>query len=254
MTPLITVITITFNDLNGFVRTAASVIPQLSSSVEWIIKDGGSSPFILQEIKRVVLSANCTLVSSRDHGVYDAMNQALSIANGDWLIFMNGGDVFNSVDTISQILETIQAYKLEPSNSIILGGGTELISESGRTSYQHARSLSQCSGINCYRMASFHQSQFISRSVYLGQRFRDDLPVSADHAFFWQAIMDGAVFIPLEIPVSRFYLGGLSSKKKFRSSLDVGYSIFKIQRQDNLLGLLAFFKRLLASYLPRSRF
>lgn len=254
MNPSISVITITYNDIQGFCRTASSVVPQLCPSVEWIVKDGGSPSHILKQIKDLVSSTGCILLSSRDSGVYDAMNQALSLVNGKWIIFMNGGDEFYSDDTLLGLLSVISNLSLDPSIKHILGGGTKLVSENGRTSYSPARSISQCTGINCYRMPAFHQSQIYSSSICYEQRFRDELMVSADHAYFWEAITKGARFVRLDIPISCFYAGGLSSKKRLRSCLDVGYSILIIQGQADIFGLLAFCKRLLASYLPRYRF
>jgi glycosyltransferase involved in cell wall biosynthesis len=254
MNPYISVITITYNDIDGFFRTANSVIPQLCPDVEWIVKDGGSSSHILKKIKNLISSTDCTFLSSRDNGVYDAMNQALGFVNGKWIIFMNGGDEFDSDDTLLKLLLIISNLGLDPSSKHILGGGTKLVSENGRTSCSPARSISQCAGINCYRMPAFHQSQIYSRSICYEQRFRDELTVSADHAYFWEAITKGAHYVRLDVSISCFYAGGLSSQKRLRSCLDVGYSIFMIQGQANVFGLLAFFKRLLASYLPRYRF
>ena len=252
MTPVITVVTITYNDLSGFNRTASSVIPQLSPCVEWIIKDGGSRPDILQCLSGAISGTDCLLLSSRDDGVYHAMNLAMSYATGDWLIFMNGGDVFDSDDTISRIIDFIEANEFSPEHDLILGGGTNLVLKSGKTIYKPARVLSECLGINSYRMAAFHQSQIISRAIYCRQRFQDNLSVSSDHAFFWEAIVNGASFVKIDMPISAFYLGGLSSQKRFRSCLEVGYSIFAIQGQSNLFGFFAFIKRLLVSYIPRS--
>lgn len=251
MKPLISVITITYNDIDGFLRTAASVIPQLSLSVEWIVKDGGSQSATLKEIDRVLSCTGCIFRSSRDNGVYDAMNKASSLANGDWLIFMNGGDAFVSDSTIARILDFIWSRSLDPSMSFLLAGGTELVSVSGQVTCKPSRPIAECMGINSYRMAAFHQSQIYSRSIFQKQRFREELSVSADHAFFWDAIINGAQLLRLDFPVSRFYVGGLSTQRRLRSCLDVGYSIFMIQDQVGLVGLLSFFKRLLASYLPR---
>jgi len=250
MIPLITVVTVTYNDLEGFRRTADSIMPQLSPAVEWLIKDGGSDSHTLQQIKSLVTGIDCTLLSSCDNGVYNAMNQSLSIAKGAWIMFMNGGDKFASDDVLSRIVRVVSGVSSADVSGFILGGGTKLIAENGQSWLSPARSMAQCQGVNCYRMPAFHQSQLYSRSIYFEQGFREELAVSADHAYFWEAIDKGALFVPLDFFVSCFYLGGLSTKKRLRSCMDVGYSIFNIQRQVGLIGLLAFVKRLLASYLP----
>lgn len=249
MSPLISIVTITYNDLNGFKRTAKSILPQLIPSVEWIIKDGGSRPEVLQEMKKFISHTSCNFLSSHDTGVYNAMNQALPFINGSWLIFMNGGDEFASLNTLSEIQGLIYPLSLNPSDNILLAGGTQIVSKNGHSTYKKPRSMAQCSGINCYRMAAYHQSQIYSKSIFTKQHFRETLRISADHAFFWDAINRGARVLQLDLPISRFYPGGLSSQKWLRSCLDVGYSIFVIQDQKNFIGVLAFLKRLLASFI-----
>ena len=44
--PLITVITVVFNNRDGFAGTAASVCEQKDASFEWVVIDGGSTDLI----------------------------------------------------------------------------------------------------------------------------------------------------------------------------------------------------------------
>lgn len=251
VSPAITIITITFNDLLGFTRTANSIIPQLSCDVEWIIKDGGSDESIMPSLLKLLDGIDCKFFSYRDSGVYNAMNRAINVATGEWLVFMNGGDEFASSNVVEKFLDAVRHRGLVSSCKQILVGGTFLISEQGSRIYKGSRTLVECMGINSYRMAAFHQSQFFSKAIYAHQAFRENLQVSADHAFFWDAIFNGALLENLDFPVSCFYLGGISSKKRFQSCMDVGFSIFRIQKMVNFIGLLAVIKRLVVSFVPR---
>ena len=47
------------------------------------------------------------LFSSPDKGLYDAMNKAMDVATGEYLIFLNAGDAFHSPDTLQQIADVI---------------------------------------------------------------------------------------------------------------------------------------------------
>lgn len=242
---LLTIVTITYNDASGLRRTANSLIPQLSSCIQWIIKDGGSTPSELDEIVSIVPPHLGQLISSHDSGVYDAMNQALSFVEGDWVIFMNGGDVFASPHVLVQLCNSIRNSLHDSSNPIILVGSTFWVMPNGKTILKPARPLKQCYGINSYRMPTCHQSQVYSSSICATQRFRTYLPVSADHAYFWDAVANGAFVFCLDYPIAKFYTGGLSSLCWFSSCVDVLYSILYIQKASTLIVLAAFLKRFL---------
>lgn len=80
---LISIITITRNDLSGLLRTATSVRSQVGVDVEWIIVDGGScaSSHRLAETLR---QEGClhTVLREADRGPYDAMTKVPSLHMG----------------------------------------------------------------------------------------------------------------------------------------------------------------------------
>ena len=91
----ITVITISFQDLVGLEKTLESVSAQSHDEIEHIVIDGGSDGFNykkMSEKKRF----HGKVVSERDDGIYDAMNKGISLASGDYVGFLNSGDVFAS--------------------------------------------------------------------------------------------------------------------------------------------------------------
>ena len=47
------------------------------------------------------------IYSSPDKGIYDAMNKAMAVAHGDYLIFLNAGDAFHSSDTLEKLASAI---------------------------------------------------------------------------------------------------------------------------------------------------
>lgn len=101
--PLVSVITVTRNAADELRRTLESVLVQKYPRVQFLVIDGGSADgtlAILEEYKDSV-----EFVSEPDSGVYDAMNKGLDRARGEWVIFMNSGDRFASVDALQSFVD-----------------------------------------------------------------------------------------------------------------------------------------------------
>lgn len=99
--PKITLITAVFNNAEGLAKTIFSIRSQTYKNIEYIIIDGGSKDSTLDIIKK-----NSNIISfwssEPDNGLYDAMNKGLEKARGDYVCFLNSGDLLYSNDTIEK--------------------------------------------------------------------------------------------------------------------------------------------------------
>jgi hypothetical protein len=100
--PLISVITVVFNGEKNLEQTIQSVINQDCQNFEYIIIDGGSTDRSTDIIKKYESQIDYWK-SEKDMGLYDAMNQGIDLASGQWLNFMNCGDFFYSHQSLSRI-------------------------------------------------------------------------------------------------------------------------------------------------------
>lgn len=103
--PLISVVTVVFNDIENLQRTIESIASQTYQNVEHIVIDGGSIDGTLEIIK-----ANLSIdywLSEKDGGIYDAMNKGVKVATGEWINFMNSGDVFFSDSVLSDVFNNV---------------------------------------------------------------------------------------------------------------------------------------------------
>lgn len=90
--PKISVITVCYNEPE-VKRTCNSILEQTCKNYEWIVIDGGSAGKCIETLRE--FADKMTLfVSEKDNGIYDAMNKGIARAQGEYLIFMNAGDVF----------------------------------------------------------------------------------------------------------------------------------------------------------------
>ncbi|MGL5893430.1 MAG: glycosyltransferase, partial [Bacteroidales bacterium] len=93
--PRFSIITVTYNAGQLLERTIESVLAQTSFNYEYIILDGQSKDNTLEIIKKYEHHIN-KWISEPDNGIYDAMNKAIDIARGEYILFLNAGDTFHS--------------------------------------------------------------------------------------------------------------------------------------------------------------
>lgn len=117
--PRLSVVSIVRNDQTGIRKTCTSLLNQTFKNWEMIIVDGNSEDGSRESAmefanydKRVVLR------NQASRGIYLAMNEGLELARGEFIWFMNAGDVFYDERSISESLEI-----LEKSEADILVGG-----------------------------------------------------------------------------------------------------------------------------------
>ncbi len=91
--PLVTVITVVYNNEKTLERCIESVLNQTYDNIEYIVIDGGSTDGTLDIIKKYEDSIDY-YISEQDKGIYYAMNKGIALASGDYLNFMNSTDLF----------------------------------------------------------------------------------------------------------------------------------------------------------------
>ncbi|MCM1505200.1 MAG: glycosyltransferase [Muribaculum sp.] len=127
MSPLFTIITVTYNAASTLPATLTSVKEQTCRLFEYIVMDGLSTDNTL----KLAIDAGIPqskIYSSQDTGIYDAMNKAMDLAKGEYLIFLNAGDRFHSADTLQHIADAIMDNDFPG----IVYGQTDLVDDKGR--------------------------------------------------------------------------------------------------------------------------
>ena len=101
-TPKVTIVTVCYNSADTIEKTILSVLSQTYDNVEYIIVDGGSTDGTLDVIRKY--SSRITRwVSEPDKGTFDAMNKAVGMATGDYVNFMNAGDLFFDENVLTDV-------------------------------------------------------------------------------------------------------------------------------------------------------
>lgn len=98
----VTIITVCFNAEEVIEKTIKSVLSQTYLNKEYIVVDGASTDHTVIIIDQYRDKID-KIISEKDYGIYDAMNKGIRNASGEWLIFLNAGDVFASKSVLEEI-------------------------------------------------------------------------------------------------------------------------------------------------------
>ncbi len=125
--PLISIITVNLNDLEGLKRTMSSVFGQTFKEFEYIVIDGGS----IDGSKEYIESHSDKIdawVSEKDSGIYNAMNKGIKVAKGEYLLFLNSGDWLYENNVLENVSDKLSGYDVLYGNMIkVFPDGKQLL-------------------------------------------------------------------------------------------------------------------------------
>jgi len=215
MTPKISVITVVFNSEALIERTIKSVLTQTYSHIEYIIIDGKSIDKTVDIIHRY-RDVIDVFVSEEDKGIYDAMNKGIHFASGEWLFFLNAGDVFFDEHTVELLANHID------DDTDILYGDIVIVDENlSNMEYASASGL-----INIWSIPPcWHQAMLIKAVWHKQNLYNVRYTLGADYDFMLKSFVNNAKFKYLANPFSYFLRGGLSTGKIFLNRLECTISL-----------------------------
>jgi len=213
--PLFTIITVCYNAREALPRTLESVEQQNCSALEHLIIDGQSTDGSLAFLQEWASARPYVrVVSEPDEGIYDAMNKGATLAQGEWLCFMNAGDTFFAADTLKQIKE-----KLLPEVDVLYGDH-EVVHQTYREVVQAQRVDTPWVSVRYCHQSAFYRKKCFADFQYSGKYITSDF----EHAFaLYRA---GFRFVHLPQTVASFWHDGLNTQHKIR----LRYEILEIVR------------------------
>lgn len=190
--PLITVVTVVYNDVKHIEETILSVINQTYPNIEYIIIDGGSTDGTVDIIKKYA-DHIAYWVSEPDKGIYDAMNKGLARATGEWVNFMNSGDLYVS----SEIIKSIFTARDYAQYGIVWGYVKMAISNKVFRYIPFFENKNKLSP-----MGICHQSIFVKRLLALELGFDESYQIAADYNMINSLYQDGYPFFEFKEAIS----------------------------------------------------
>lgn len=189
------IITVCLNEIAHIRDTLESALMQDYPDFEIIVKDGGSTDGTLDAVPQ---DDRIRIIEQPDTGIYQAMNQAVSAARGDYVFFLNSGDRFYDPTVLGRIEAELRARDDRP--DILYGD----IHAKGQVIPSRKRITKRY----LYRGYLNHQTAFIRRTLFeeLGI-YREDLRICSDWVFFVDACARHKKYVHVPVTVA-YYLGG----------------------------------------------
>ena len=233
----ISIVTVVFNDLEGLKRTHRSVSGQLGSSFDWVVCDGGSGDETTTFLE--TLGESVHWISEPDQGIYDAMNHGASMADGDYVVFMNAGDTFHDSGTLAKVGIKLSTHNEHPVD-ILFGGAILSFCDGRRMVY---RAPKRVEDYLWHGLPANHQATYYRRKLLGTIPYDLQYQICGDYYLASTLLLRGARADYLDEPLAIFEVGGTS----YQTRKQLFVEPYRIQR--DVLGI-SFYCRL-ASMIKR---
>lgn len=208
--PLLSVITVVYNNVSDIERTMLSVLNQTYPNIQYIIIDGASTDGTQELIKRYE-DKIAIFLSKKDNGIYHAMNKGLSLATGDYVLFMNSGDEIYSPDTVERVFATADDADIYYGETEMYNAQWQSLGRRRHTAPKHFTWKSFNYGMNIS-----HQAIYIKRC--LTQPYDLNYHLSSDIDWIIKSAKKAIKIVNTGMYVAKYLVGGMS-KTKHRQSL-----------------------------------
>ena len=201
--PKISIITVVLNDSENFLKTVKNVSTLIYKNIEYIVIDGESTDgtlAIVNDYKDLIDKS----ISEKDDGLYDAMNKGIDLASGEWVIFMNAGDVFVDNEILTKI------FKGNNFDDVSVLYGDTRIHYPNFERYEPSGDIVDIE----YGMQFSHQSAFIRLTYHKENKYNIQNRICADFYFFYNAFIQKTKFTYLGKSIAKTKSGGLSDKNR----------------------------------------
>jgi glycosyltransferase involved in cell wall biosynthesis len=200
----ISIITINLNNKAGLDKTIASVIAQSYTPIEFIVIDGESKDGSVDVIRDNADHISYW-ISEKDKGVYSAMNKGIRAASGDYLLFLNSGDVLSNEKVLAHLIED------ETGETDLIYGDLERYFPDGKKDIVNMPAVLTVE--HMLNKTLCHPVTLIKRSLFEKFGLYDEsLKIVADWAFFFKLILfENVSYKHKDLAVAIFGMDGMSA-------------------------------------------
>lgn len=197
----LSIITVTWNNLQGLRFTCESVISQSYTGYEWIIVDGGSTDGTCEYLQS--LSPKPThWCSEPDQGIYNAMNKGISWSHGDYLLFLNSGDTLADASVLQRVVTELHDADIIYGDALFCKPHKKRLVQYPETFtlYHLWRGFTPC-----------HQATFIRAALLKENGYDERYRIVADYRKWLEWKLAGCRYQHINVVVCNYMLNGIST-------------------------------------------
>lgn len=206
--PLISVITASFNALNGLRQTVDSVAQQQDTMVEHVVIDGGSTDGTPAYLKS--LGEKVRWISEPDDGIASALNKGVAMAQGEYILVLQAEDTFASSSSVCD------AWGELSGKDDIVAFEVDLVMENGERRRRKSRNFGW---LTEFKMTNPHQGMLCRRDLFarIGG-FDESFGIAMDYEWLLRAKRAGATLRAIPEVLAVMPATGVSTQLDWEST------------------------------------
>lgn len=200
----LSIITINWNNREGLRMTMENVLGQTArDQFEYIVVDGGAADGSKEMLSTEYDGKVDKWISEPIKPIYQKMNMGVQMATGEYLLFLNSGDVLHGQNTIEKTLDELHGEDLIIGKTIMMATGIKMAAHT------------PISLLSLYEHSIPHNAAFIRRELLIEYPYDESLRIVSDWKFFVEAlIISECSYRIIDNIIAEFDCNGLSSKNR----------------------------------------
>lgn len=216
--PSLSIITISFNNLNDVINTCKTVDAQILLPYEHIIIDGSTKSDIKNYLETNTQPAYRKWICEKDNGIADAFNKGIKKATGDLTLLLNSGDTLydNTVlQKVNEVFENDKTLMWCHGKLNIMRGGMWVIVGKPFEKEKLYRGM----------RGTFHPTIYVKRAMYDKHGLFDtNIKMAMDYDFLCRIANEKNAFI--DYPLATFDPTGVTSTK-YLDAMNESYAAYQ---------------------------
>lgn len=203
----ICVVTVCYNAEDSIEKTMQSVLSQTYKDIDYLIVDGLSTDNTLKIVKDYQSKySNIRLISEKDSGIYNAMNKAAKHAQGEYIYYLNSGDLFPEANTLEKVMTQVESI-----NPDVLYGDVDMDfgTHRKRTSYAKYKRINKF--LIALGITVCHQAVFARTNLVKDRGFDESYKLWADQEWMMYILQKKVNIKTIELPVCIYDGFGVSA-------------------------------------------
>lgn len=213
---VLSIVTVCYNNIDDLKLTINSLKEQIGydcSQIEMCIVDGDSCDGTKNFLRGLddMTDFQVRYISEPDDGVYYAMNKGIEMSCGDWIFFLNAGDVFHNKEVLMVIIQQLEKTK----SDVVYGKSFKC-----NRWTQYEVKPSDISNLK-YDMIFCHQAMMFRKRVFEKYPYDVKYKIVSDYNSVLKMYLAGVAFEYIDLCITNYDMNGISGLRIDRTFLEI---------------------------------